>query len=69
MASGKISGVGVWINFILRSFRSFCYKMDETTAYLGDVKFAYPHEDKDQWIVKNVVGGCTLWNEMNLRAT
>jgi hypothetical protein len=47
----------------------FSYKVDVTIAYLGDIKLAYPHEDEDQSVVKDMVGGCTLWNERNLRAT
>ena len=68
VAIGKISGVGGVDKFHFKVIPEFCYKVDVTTAYLGDVKLAYPHEDGDQWLVKDVVGGCTLWNERNLRA-
>ncbi len=68
VAIGKISGVGGVDKFHFKVIPQFCYKVDVTTAYLGDVKLAYPHEDGDQWLVKDVVGGCTLWNERNLRA-
>jgi hypothetical protein len=39
-----------------------------STAHIGDVKLAYPHEDGDQWLVNDVVGGNTLWNERSLKA-
>lgn len=44
------------------------YKVDVSTAHIGDVKLPHPHEDGDQWVVKDVVGGGTLWNERSLRA-
>jgi hypothetical protein len=65
----KISSVGGVDKFHFKVIPEFCYKVDVTTAYLGDVKLAYPHEDGDQWLVKNVVGSCTLWTEKNLRVT
>jgi hypothetical protein len=46
--------------FHFKIIPEFCYKVDVITAYLGDVKLAYPYEDRDQWLVKDVVGGCTL---------
>jgi hypothetical protein len=67
VASGKISGVGDVDKFHFKVIPEFCYKVDMTTAYLGDVKLTYPHEDGDQWLAKDVVGGCTLWNERNMR--
>jgi hypothetical protein len=60
VASGKISGVGGVDKFHFKVIPEFCYKVDVTTAYLGDVKLAYPHEDGDQWLVKDVVGTYTL---------
>ena len=60
VATGKISGVGGVDKFHLKVIPEFCYKVDVTTAYLGYVKLAYPHEDGDQWVVKDVVGGCIL---------
>jgi hypothetical protein len=45
-----------------------CYKVDVTTAHIGDVKLAYLHEDGDQWVVKDVMGGNTLWNGRSLKA-
>jgi hypothetical protein len=68
VVSGKISGVGSVDKFHFKVILEFCYKVDVTTAHLGDQKLAYPHEDGDQWLVKDVVGGCTLWIERNLRA-
>ena len=44
VAIGKIIDIRVWINFILK----FCYKVDVTTVYLGDVKLTHLHEDGDQ---------------------
>ena len=69
VAIGKISGMGGVNKFNFKVIPEFCYKVDITAAYLGDVKLAYPHEDGDQWLVKDVVGGCTLWNKRNLKAT
>ena len=69
VAIRKSSGVGGVDKFHFKVIPEFCYKIDVTVAYLGDVKLAYPHEDGDQWLVKDVVGGCTLWNERNLKAT
>ena len=69
VAIGKINGVGGLDKFHFKVIPEFCYKVDATTTYLGDVKLAYLHEDGDQWVVKDVVGGCTLWNERNMGAT
>ena len=69
VAIGKINGVGGVDKFHFKVIPQFCYKVDVTTTYLGDVKLVCPHEDGDQWFVKNVMGGCTLWIERNLRAT
>ena len=69
VASSKISSVGDVDKFHFKIIPEFYYKVNVTTTYLGDVKLAYPHMDEDQWLVKDVVGGCTLWNERNLRAT
>lgn len=68
VATGKISGVGGVDKFHFKTIPQFCYKVDVTTAHLGDVKLAYPHEDGDQWVVGDVVGGSTLWNERSLKA-
>ena len=68
VAIGKIRGVGGVDKFQFKVIPVFCYKVDVTTANLGDVKLAYPHGDADQWLVQDVVEGCTLWNERNLRA-
>jgi hypothetical protein len=68
VATCKISGVGGVDKFHFKVIPQFCYKVDVTTAHIGDVKFAYPHEDGDQWVVKNIVGGNTLWNKGSLRA-
>ena len=53
--------------FHFKVIPDFCYKVNVTTAYLGDVKLAYPHEAGDQWVVEDVVGCSTLWNERNLK--
>jgi hypothetical protein len=71
VATGKISGVGGVDKFHFKVIPQFCCKVDVTTAHIGDVKLAYPHENgdqTDQWVVKDVVGGSTLWNERSLRA-
>src|ERR1700737_3073576 len=68
VATGKISGVGGVDKFHFKVIPQFCYKVDVTIAHIGDVKLAYPHEDGDQRVVKDVVGGSTLWNERNLRS-
>jgi hypothetical protein len=68
VAEGKISGVEGVDKFHFKVIPQFCYKVDVTTAHMGDMKLAYPNEDGDQWLVKNVVGGSTLWNERSLRA-
>jgi hypothetical protein len=44
VASGKISGVRGVDKFHFKVIPEFNYKVNVTTAYLGDVKFAYPHE-------------------------
>ena len=66
--TGKISGVGGVDKFHFKVIPQFMYKVDVSTAHIGDVKFPHPHEDGDQWVVKDVVGGSTLWNERSLRA-
>jgi hypothetical protein len=68
VATGKISGVGGVDKFHFKVIPQFCCKVDVTTAHIGDVKLAYPHEDGDQWVVKNIVGGNKLWNKGSLRA-
>ena len=68
VATGKINGVGGVDKFYFKVIPQFCYKVDVTTAHIDDVKLAYPHEDGDQWVVKDVVGGNTFWNERSLRA-
>lgn len=45
-----------------------CYKVDVISAIIGEVQLPYPHEAADQWVVDDVVGGNTLWNERNLKA-
>ena len=55
--------------FHFKVILDFCYKVDMNTTYLGGVKLAYPHEVGDQWVVEDVVGSSTLWNERNLGAT
>ena len=47
----------------------FCYKVDVNIVHLGEVRLPYPHEVGDQWVIEDVVGGSTLWNERNLKAT
>ncbi len=68
VGSGKISGVGGADKFHFKTIPEFCYKVDVNIAHLGEVRLPYPHEAGDQWVVEDVVGGCTLWNERNLRA-
>jgi hypothetical protein len=65
----KISGVEGVDKFHFKVIPEFCNKVDVTTVNLGDVKLAYLYEDGDQWVVKDVVGGCTVWIERKLRAT
>lgn len=69
LAIGKINGVGDVNKFDLKVILEFCYKVDVTTSYHGDVKFVYPHEDGDQQLVQDVVEGCTMLYERNLRVT
>ena len=68
VASGRISGVGGVDKFHFKTIPEFCYKVDVSSAIMGDVRLPYPHEAGDQWVVEDVVGGCTLWNERNLKA-
>ena len=68
VAIGMINGVGGVDKFHFKVIPKFCYKVDVTATYLGNVKLVYPHEDGGQWLVKNVVEGCILWNERNLKA-
>ena len=68
VASGKISGVGGVDKFHFKTIPEFCHKLDVSSAHLGEVRLLYPPEAGDQWVVEDVVGGCTLWNEQNLRA-
>jgi hypothetical protein len=66
--SAACAGKGIAGKFHFKTIPQFCYKVDVTTAHLGDVKLAYPHEDGDQWVVGDVVGGSTLWNERSFKA-
>ena len=68
VASGKISGVGGVDKFHFKTIPEYCYKVDVSSVFLGEVRLPYPHEAGDQWVVDDVVGGCTLWNERNLKA-
>ena len=68
VATDKISGVGGADKFHFKLIPDFWYKVDANIAHLGDVRLPYPHEAKDQWVVEDVVGGGTLWNERNLKA-
>ena len=68
VACGKISGVGGVDKFHFKTIPEFCYKVDVSSAIIGEVRLPYPHEAGDQWVVDDVVGGCTLWNERNLKA-
>ena len=45
LAKSAVWGVD---KFHFKVILEFCYKVDVTTAYLGDVKLAYSHEDGDQ---------------------
>ena len=69
VANGRISGVGGVDKFHFKTIPEFCYKVDVIIAHLGEVCLPYPHEAWDQWVVEDVVGGITLWNERNLKAT
>jgi hypothetical protein len=69
VGSEKISGVGGTDKFHFKTISEFCYKVDVSSVYFGEVRLPYPHEARDQWVVEDVVGGCTLWNERNLGAT
>jgi hypothetical protein len=46
--------------FHFKLISNFCYRVDVNIAHLGDVRFTYPHEAGDQWVVEYVVGGNTL---------
>ena len=63
VATGKFSGVGCVDKFHFKLIPNFCYKVDVNIAHLGDVRLPYPHEARDLWVVEDVVGGNTLWNE------
>ena len=60
VAISKINGMGAVDKFHFKVIPKFCYKVDVTTTYLGDMKPAYPQGDRDQWVVKDVVERCTL---------
>jgi hypothetical protein len=64
MTTCKISGVGGVDKFHFKTIPDFCYKVDVTTAHIGDVCLTYPHEAGEQWVVQDVVGGSerNLWN-------
>lgn len=68
VGTGKISGVEGADKFHFKTIPKFCYKVDVNNAHLGEVRLPYPHEAGDQWVVEDVGGGCTLWNEWNLKA-
>jgi hypothetical protein len=53
--SGKISSVGGADKFHFKTFLKFCYKVDVSIVYLGEVCFSYPHETGDQWVVEDVI--------------
>ena len=58
----------VWVgrtNLTSRPSQNFATRW---TSALEEVRLPYPHEAGDQLVVEDVVGGCTLWNELNLRA-
>ena len=68
VANGKISGVGGVDKFHFTIIPESCYKVDVSIAHLDELCFPYAHEAGDQWVVEDVVGGYTLWNERNLKA-
>ena len=64
----KISDMGGgWTSFTSKPSPKFCYKVDVSSAILGEVRLSYPHEAKDQWVIEDVAGDNTLWNERNLK--
>ena len=60
-------GGGGWTSFTSKPSPKFCYKVDVSSAILGEVRLSYPHEAKDQWVIEDVAGDNTLWNERNLK--
>ena len=54
--------------FHFKTIPELCYKVDVSGAILGEVRLPYSHEVGDQWVVEDVVGGNTLWNERNFKA-
>ena len=67
VASGTISGVGGIDTFHFKPIPLFSYKVDVTHVQVGDAPLMHPHEEGDQFLVKDAIGGSVLWSYKHLK--
>ncbi len=68
VASGKISGVWGVDKFHFKAIPPFFYKVDVTHALIGDAPLMLPHEEGDQFLIRDVIGGSVLWSQQHMKA-
>ena len=67
VACGKISGVWGVDKFHFKPIPQFLYKVDVSHAVIGDARLPHPHEEGDQFLVRDVVGGSALWSQNHMK--
>ena len=68
VASGTISGVGGIDKFHFKTIPILSYKVGVTHVKVGDAPLMHPHEEGDQFFVKDAIGGSVLWSHKHLKA-
>ena len=68
VASGKISGVWGVDKFHFKAIPPFFYKVDVTHALIGDAPLMLLHEEGDQFLIRDVIGGSVLWSQQHMKA-
>ena len=68
VASGTISGVWGIDKFHFKPIPYFFYKVNVTQVQVGDAPLMHPHEDGDQFLLKDTIGGSVLWSHKHLKA-
>ena len=54
--------------FHFKAIPPFFYKVDVTQALIDDAPLMLPHEEGDQFFIRDVIGGSVLWSQQHMKA-